>query len=702
MTVSETATNNDNDDAVGHRGPTAVSARKNRRRFITASLIGMAVVAIPYCWVLFVMWNPAPNLLRNVYQNGYGGGFYDLQARAILSGHLYVPKGSLALETWMHNGRDYTYFGVFPSLLRIPVLLLTHRFDGKLTALSLLLSWLVTGLFASMLIWRIRIMLRGDALLGRAETVTLGVLVASITGGSVLVYLAANPYVYSEDKAWSVALSLGAFLALLGMLQRPSWGRVFSIGALVLATNLTRVTEGYACVIGALLVGLWFALGRHGPENRQWWKPMVAVAIISVAAGSAVSWAKFGVLFGLPLNDYEAFHVLHDNRINGGRYFDLAYLPSTLFSYLQPGGLRVTSLFPFVTLPAGPTRTVGNILFDNRTRTTSVTASMPLLFLLSCLGLVSAFRRRASEQARMLRIILFASATTTAAVLFYGWIADRYLADFLPFLVVASAVGAIVLWTRMERRGKRARVAVTACVVVLGVFSVAANVALSITPTDAFSTSQASQFLKVQNTVSNLTGHPLSGQIQRGNHLPYWAPADTVFIAGTCNALYVSNGESYAGVLNQQAEHRTWVVVEQGRGYAHTLKVTFRDPTRSSGQGITLLRFGSSTLLMHSASGMDGYVAVWFTLQDPHFSASSAHGLIQPGIPHTITLDTDRYADELSVSLDGNVYLDSPITTAGQPTVRIAASGSYTPFLITAIASKPPAMPLCRTLAAEH
>ena len=436
---------------------TSPVATRNRRRFTSWASAAVLASALPYLWVLFTLWNDSPNVSRNAYPNGYGGNFYDLQARAILSGHLYVPNGSLAIEAWTHGGHQYTYFGIFPSLLRIPVLLLTHSLDGRLTACSLLLAWLVTASFTATSIWRIRVMVRGNAVLGRTEAAALGLLIASVLVGSVLVFLAANPYVYSEDKAWSVALSLGGFFALLGMLERPSWARAAICAVLIVAANLTRLTDGYACVVGAALVAAWFALGRCGAENRRWWRSMAAVALVSVAVGSAINWAKSGSLFGLPVNEYTAFHVLHEARINGGHYFSIRYLPSTLYAYFQPGGLRLTSLFPFLTLPAGPTRVIGNVMFDNRTRTASIPASMPLLFLFSCVGVVSVFRRGAGNTAAMLRIILIAAVSGTAAVLFYGWIADRFLADFLPFLVLAAAIGMIFLWSRLEAASRRAR-----------------------------------------------------------------------------------------------------------------------------------------------------------------------------------------------------------------------------------------------------
>ena len=404
------------------------------------------------------------------------------------------------------------------------------------------------------------------------------------------------------------------------------------------------------------------------------------------------------MLLGLPLNDYTAFHVLDEGKINGGRYFDPIYLPSTLLAYLQPGGLRLTSLFPYITLPAGPTRVVGGVLFDNRTRTASVTASMPLLFVLSCLGVVSAFRRRAGAAMTMLRILLVASAAGTAAVLFYGWIANRYLADFLPFLVIASAIGAVALWHRLEGRARRTRVVAFVLIAGLGVFGVVANVALSITPTDAWTTAQASGFLQTQDTLSNLTGHPLKGQIMGGHSLPYWAPADTVFIAGHCDALYVSNGEDYRGVLDQRAEHRTWVLVEEGAGFQHTLNVTFRAPNLASNRGRVLATMGQGTVLMHSVPAARGYLSVWFTVQDPRYGATSVRTTVVPGSTHGIAIQTDRYRDVVTLTMDDNTYLEGPITTNGLPTLHITTASSMPAFTINRVRAPAPSTPLCRTL----
>ena len=158
-------------------------------------------------------------------------------------GHLYLPHGSLGIEGFLHNGHEYTYFGLFPSILRMPVLLVTSRLDRTLTAPSMLLSWVVTGVFTSMLLWRLRLMVRGHAILGRAEAASYGLFVAVVGGGSVLIYLAASPFVYNEDFAWSVALTVASLFALLGVLERPSWRRVLAAGFLILLANLNRTPD---------------------------------------------------------------------------------------------------------------------------------------------------------------------------------------------------------------------------------------------------------------------------------------------------------------------------------------------------------------------------------------------------------------------------------------------------------------------------
>src|SRR6185437_9469149 len=205
---------------------------------------------------------------------------YDVQARAIMHGHLSLPHGSISVEAFVHDGRQYTYFGILPSLLRIPFFLFTNSLDGRFTALSMFGAWVVAAVFSCLLLWRLRVLLRGDVLLGWFEAVSYGLFLASVLVGSVLLYLASNPDVYAEDEAWSIALACASLFALVGVLERPSWRRVIVCGLLVLLTNLNRATTGYAAVLASLLIATWFALGRAGPDRRRWALPMALAGLV--------------------------------------------------------------------------------------------------------------------------------------------------------------------------------------------------------------------------------------------------------------------------------------------------------------------------------------------------------------------------------------------------------------------------------------
>jgi hypothetical protein len=230
-------------------------AGRNTRRFRWVSVVAIIVASVPYLWVLWDLWGGTLDPLRaDESRTEPGSVIYDVQARALLHGHFSLPPGSISIEAFVHHGRTYSYFGIFPSVIRMPILVFTHSLDGRLTGLSMLTAWMVTAVFSALLLWRVRIVVRGGAALGWSEALSYGAVLFSVLAGSVLVSLASMPNVYSEDEAWGVALTCGSLFALLGVLERPSWGRVTATGILVLFTNLTRGTTGYACILATGLV----------------------------------------------------------------------------------------------------------------------------------------------------------------------------------------------------------------------------------------------------------------------------------------------------------------------------------------------------------------------------------------------------------------------------------------------------------------
>ena len=97
-----------------------------------------------------------------------------------------------------------------------------------------MVAWLTTGLFSSLMLWRLRVLMRGAALVGRLEAAAYGVFMATVMGGSVLIFLGATPFIYNEDFAWSVPLTIGSLFAMIGVMERPSWGRIWASGVFIL------------------------------------------------------------------------------------------------------------------------------------------------------------------------------------------------------------------------------------------------------------------------------------------------------------------------------------------------------------------------------------------------------------------------------------------------------------------------------------
>jgi len=667
-----------------------------RRRFTIAVVLGMAAVTIPYLFVLWDLWNPGPSFLRPVPPDF----FYDSQARAMFHGHLYLPTGWLGIEAFNHDGHQFTYFGIFPSLLRMPVLLVTSRFDGRLTAPSMLISWVVTGVFSSMMVWRLRILVRGQAVLGRAEAACYGLFVATIAGGSVLIYLSATPFVYNEDFAWSVALTTGTLFTLLGVLERPTWRRVVACGVLVLFANLDRTPAGYACVIGAGLVAVWFGMGRGGSSNRRWMIPMLGVAFFAFAVSCAVTYAKFGLPVGLPMADQVWAQVNAHRRYflaaNGGKAFSLAFLPSTIVAYLQPFGIHFTGVFPYITEPTAPAAAYAGAVLDDTYPTASVPPTMPLLFLLSIWGVVAAYRPRPAGRLALARIPLFAAAAGISGVLLWGYIANRYMGDFMPFLILAGAVGLIDVWRRLQGRSLRSRRLALAGVAVLAAFSLVANIAIAIEPSAQWNPAELTNYTTVQKALSVQN---LASTVHHGATLPYWAPAGELYIVGNCSGLYYSTGETYATVPGQQLMHWTWSPVEQGPGIIHTIDVTFNEPQSAVDPPFPILRFGNATLDVEQGPFEDVQLQV-VNAGAKSVSFPSAVGgnfPISPGVTYQFQVITDPNMNAIEVSQGGSKIIGHYLPGKGPATVLETPPSS--PIVVTDVTTPAKGeISLCRSL----
>jgi hypothetical protein len=172
--------------------------------------------------------------------------------------------------------------------------------------------------------------------------------------------------------------------------------------------------------------------------------------------------------------------------------------------------------------------------------TASVVLSMPLLVASGFIGVIAAFKRQRPID-RALRILLITSALTASVVMVFGWILERFEADFMPLLILASMIGVIEVWRALDGGSPFARRCALVVVCSLTLFGLWTNVGLSVTPTAYWSRTQLAHYIHVQRILSNITGHPIDHYVESGSRFPAQAPMGTLLVMGRCQDLFVAD-----------------------------------------------------------------------------------------------------------------------------------------------------------------
>ena len=535
------------------------------RRACAAPLVGGVCAIVVF---LFVLANGHASLL----QSNPLSGFYDLQAHSLLRGSWNVPAAPVGVEGIRLHGQTFIYFGPFPALLRLPIALFTSRFDGRLTQLSMLGAFITALAFTTTLTLRIRTLRRPDTAFTRAERIATGAFVFLIGAGSVLLFLASHAVVYHEAEIWGAALAIGALDGLVAFLVRPSPGRLVAISVLCASALLARVSVGLGPVIGLVLIGAFTSSRRLLVHvgipavltGRRWRAAIACAALAPVLIATGVNLAKFDSVANVPF-DHQVFTRINPTRraalrANGGSAFGMQFVPTTAWHYARPDALRFNTLFPWLGFPGQPA-VVGNVHFDRGQPSSSLTATMPALATLALIGAVALARRRRDEgdRTRALRLPLAGACLATLATLAILQVAQRYVSDFLPVLVLAAAAGLVEVgeWLRATRRGRLVRTGAVGLIVVLGLGSVWANFGLGELAQHELGSDVTDRalagFVALQYRIHRVVPGGPSPDVRRGSAPPLRSPAATVFVAGRCDAVYWSNGTAWRALTRTHA-----------------------------------------------------------------------------------------------------------------------------------------------------
>ncbi|QGG95359.1 hypothetical protein [Actinomarinicola tropica] len=669
-------------------------AGEDRRRHGRAAWIGTALGTLLVAWVAtagswdLLRWEPLSD-------------FYDAQAAAWLDGRWDIGIDTLGVESFFRFDEEvaalvergwpidddplvadeilrsqpaYMYQGPVPALLRVPTAALAPDLSGRLTTLSILAATLLAGWTSGRILWEARRRLRPDVEVGRGEQIGVAAWCALVTGGSSLVYLAAKPWVYHEALVWGVALCLASLLAMVRYVDAPTTRRVVVLGLLVTACLSTRASIGLGPLLGVAVLGAreLVAVARRRADGRDVWPPitraagLAGVGVAALGTYAAVSYVKFRTLFSVPF-ETQLHTIIDPTRqeflAENGGFFSLRFIPTTLLQYFRPDAFRPTSLLPWIDFAPAPGPILLDARFDVFDRTSSVPSALPAFVLLGVLALVALGRGRIEWSAlRAFRVPLVAAAGSGLAVLAFGYIANRYVADFMPLVIVAAAIGVQALLAWRPSRPWIHRTAVSV-VVLAGVFGAWLNVSHGVLAQRLYGLTtdeeRTAAFIATQSRVESLLGgEELPSRVQRGEQLPTGSPGD-LFVLGSCDALYLHDGNP----PNTIRRH-SWIPVERTeRAGRYELAIRFDALRPGTSSPIVSGEDGDSSALLVVEATDDGHVVVEYS--GAGLPRRSAPIEVDPGHTYDAVLVADPRLSEVSLTLDGRLVFEGHLAYDG-------------------------------------
>ena len=319
---------------------------------------------------------------------------------------------------------------------------------------------------------------------------------------------------------------------------------------------------------------------------------------LALAAG--VNVAKFGTLFGLPFDRQFITLVSPEHRAvlraNGGSLFGLQFLPTNLLVYLRPDGIDLVRLFPWVRFPAGAD-VIGHVSYDRITPTSSAVAAMPLHAILGIVGAVAIVSPRRARESGVaaLRAPVAGALVATGPVLVFGFLAQRYVGDFLPLFVLLGALGLHVALAWCTRTVGRRRTVSWAALAVGAFVAIwfAAGLAVLYQQITATDDGDLRAFVRHQFALARRVpgGSP---DLTRVTRLPESAALGTVAVVGDCAGTYVSTGISWRALERSPATGGYRVRADFTRAFLHPAAPT-TTPLLSAGTAARPMTFSVET-----------------------------------------------------------------------------------------------------------
>jgi hypothetical protein len=428
------------------------------------------VISWFYFWTAVPAWQPE---LIARQDNGY----YNLLARGILQGHLFLdakPDPFLATlaNPWdpalrgdhglpdasYFHGRYYLYFGVSPEiLLFLPFRILTGHFVGQSLACPIFAT---CGLMVS--VWLLLAVQRRYFPLTPALLVLASV--AAVGLANMMVVLLRRPSFREVPITCGYACCMVALAAIFQALhqRRSACWLVVAGTALGLAVG-SRPLYLLACPV-VFLPAWWDArsrrLGRACWRDPEWRTLAWAALLPLLAVGFGLALYNY-LRFGNPVEFGLRYQFWFEDPAKTQRFAWSFFLYNLRTYWLAPAGW--SQYFPFVTFIKLPPSPPG---FYGAEDPYGILPNLPFaLFALGWPALLGCGRPGTGDRLRAFSLsVAFTAASMSLVMAFFQASLNRYMVDFLPAVMLLAGLGVFAVRAQQWCRGAAAAaITFTAC-----------------------------------------------------------------------------------------------------------------------------------------------------------------------------------------------------------------------------------------------
>jgi hypothetical protein len=389
----------------------------------TLNLLPVTLVFSVVLW-LFTMTGG-----RDIFVKEVLGVAYDSQAEHFLRGDVGVDSAAIGHEAMIVNGKVRMYFGPFPALLRIPLNFIYPPGHGKWSRISGFCAGIIALVaFAGL----VKTVLRSSPLSSRARNWIGNVCVIGFALGSPLLLLLGNLSIYDEAIIWGFAWSLAALY--YAFRSRTTEGAALTRSLLAFslcasAALLARATFGAPFILIAPLLAIRL-FHQHPIRN-------LAALFLPLAAAFAfylfLSYARFGDFSGMNMR-YNINPVQRDFAVKHG-LFRLERVPYSFADYFFLRWPQMQREPPFLKAGRPPYDHPTLYVMPFTETYSSLLWSSSWILLGAVIGVALLLRPGgASAEDRAIAAAFFLQILVISS--FMG-LAQRYLAEFFPFLVFA-------------------------------------------------------------------------------------------------------------------------------------------------------------------------------------------------------------------------------------------------------------------------